>query len=41
LREMVATETRRALRDHEDQLLSMMRSAVTTAIAELFKPNER
>jgi hypothetical protein len=35
LREMVAKETRRALRDHEDQLIAIVRTAVAEAIAAL------
>jgi hypothetical protein len=32
---MVAKETRRALRDHEDQLIAIVRTAVAEAIAAL------
>jgi hypothetical protein len=35
IREIVAKETRRALREHEDQLTTLVRAAVTSAIAEL------
>jgi hypothetical protein len=37
LQEMVAKETRRALRDHEDQLITIVRAAVAEAIAALLK----
>jgi hypothetical protein len=36
LQELVAIETRRALRDHEEQLTELVRNAVSEAINELF-----
>jgi hypothetical protein len=38
LQEMVAKETRRALRDHEEQLTALVRAAVHEAISELLNP---
>jgi hypothetical protein len=38
LQEMVAKETRRALRDHEEQLTAVVRAAVHEAISELLNP---
>ena len=35
VQEIVAKETRRALRDHEDQLTTLVRAAVASAIAEM------
>ena len=35
VQEIVAKETRRALRDHEDQLTTLVRTAVAEAIAEM------
>jgi hypothetical protein len=40
LQEMVAKETRRALRDHEEQLTALVRAAVHEAISELLNPAE-
>jgi hypothetical protein len=38
LQEIVVKETRRALRDHEDQLTVIVRAAIADAIAELLAP---
>jgi hypothetical protein len=35
IQDIVATETRRALRAHEDELTAMVRSVVGAAIAEM------
>lgn len=35
VQEIVAKETRRALRDHEDELTTLVRAAVASAIGEL------
>jgi hypothetical protein len=35
VQEIVAKETRRALREHEDQLTTLVRAAVASAIAEM------
>jgi hypothetical protein len=40
LQNLVAKETRRALRDHEDQLTELVRHAVREAISELLNPTE-
>ena len=40
VQEIVAKETRRALRDHDDQLTTLVRSAVALAIAELLNGQE-
>lgn len=37
VQEIVAKETRRALLEHEDELVRLVRSAVTSAIAEALK----
>jgi len=41
LQEMVAKETRRALRDHEEQLTAIVRTAVAEAIAALLTPETK
>jgi hypothetical protein len=38
--EIVAKETRRALRSHEDQLTTLVRAAVASAIAEMLNGKE-
>jgi hypothetical protein len=38
LQEMVAKEMRRALREHEDQLTDLVRTALQEAINELLNP---
>jgi hypothetical protein len=40
VQEIVAKETRRALRDHEDQLTTLVRTAVHEAVAELLQPTK-
>ena len=40
VRQIVAEETRRALRDHEDQLTTLVRAAVASAIGELLNGKE-
>jgi hypothetical protein len=40
VQEIVAEETRRALRDHEDQLTTLVRAAVASAIAEMLNGKE-
>jgi hypothetical protein len=37
VREIVAKETRRAMREHEDRLTALVRTAVTSAIGELLQ----
>ena len=40
VRRVIAKETRRALRDHEDQLTTLVRAAVASAIAEMLNGKE-
>jgi hypothetical protein len=37
VRDIVAKETRRALREHEDQLTRLVRSAVADAVTEMLQ----
>jgi len=41
VQEIVAKETRRALRDHEDELTTLVRAAVASAIGELLNREGR
>jgi hypothetical protein len=41
VQEIVAKETRRALREREDELTALVRTAVASAIAEMLNGNER
>ena len=40
VQEIVAKETRRALRDHEERLTTVVRAAVASAIAEMLNGRE-
>lgn len=40
VQEIVVQETRRALRSHEDQLTTLVRAAVASAIAEMLNRKE-